>query len=71
MIALANAPDGAIAYDPFMELLSGANKEKLFDELVSDSIVVAGPEFIEFEWQASLWYARHFLDRPRSKSWWR
>ena len=60
-----------MAYDPFVKLLSGTNKEGLLDDLVSDSIIVTGPKYIEFELKASLWYARHFLARPRSKSWWR
>ena len=70
MNALAKSPDGRIAINLFMALLSGAHKNKLREELVNDSIVITGREFVEFEWQASLWYARHFLARP-AKPWWR
>ena len=69
---LANTPNGRMEIDAFDELLSGAKEEHL-KRLVSDSIVVAGPEYVEFEWQAAKWYVQEFLPLPaqRGRWWWR
>ena len=65
LAALAKSSDGRMAYTPFMELLNGSSEKKdILARLISDSVIVKGCKYIEFEWQASLWYARQFLPPP-------